>query len=227
MRARTLPAGGKDYNASEGSMLRVFSVTLLLCTAIWAGKPKTTGPFKGDGQNVEISATIVLDREQIQQMLGSDLEGHYILVNVTVTPKFGQEIAVRRDDFVLRTDKDGERAAPYVASQIAGKGALIVTVKPGEGTSGGPQFGSPYDYPAYSGGVGGGPTQITEAESKMQGGAKGNDPLLKTLNDKILPEKKTTSPVSGLLYFPLEKQKQKDLELIYNAPDGKVSIRFR
>ena len=33
--------------------------------------------------------------------------------------------------------------------------------------------------------------------------------------------------MAGLLYFPLGKQKVKDLELIYTAADGKVSIRFR
>ena len=51
---------------------------------------------------------------------------------------------------------------------------------------------------------------------------------MKVLNEKMMPEKKTDSePVSGLLYFPMEKQKQKDLELIYNTPDGKLSLRFR
>jgi len=61
----------------------------------------------------------------------------------------------------------------------------------------------------------------------MQTGAKGDTTLKKVLNEKILPEKKTETPVSGLLYFPLEKQKQKDLELWYNTPDGKLTLRFR
>jgi hypothetical protein len=115
-----------------------------------------------------------------------------------------------------------------VASQIAGRGALVVTEK-SAGTSGGPQFGSPYDYPAYGAGVGGGPSQVTEAQAKIQAGSKDKEsPLLKVLNEKIMPEKKTDSaPVSGLLYFPMEKQKQKDLELVYNSPDGKLTLRFR
>jgi hypothetical protein len=208
-------------------MLRIFAVALLLAATLCAGKPKTTGPFKNENQSIEISATLILDREQIKETVGSDLDGHYILVNVTVTPKFGGQIDVRRDDFMLKTDKDGERTAPYVASQIAGKGALIVTEKTTSGSTSGPQFGSPYDYPAYSGGVGGGPTQITEAQAKMQTGTKADSPLLKVLNEKILPEKKSDGPVSGLLYFPMEKQKQKDLELIYNTPDGRLTLRFR
>lgn len=208
-------------------MCRIFGIALLLSATIWAGKPKTTGPFKNENQSVEISATIILDKDEIKELVGSDLDGHYILVNVTVTPKFGKDLNLRRDDFVLRTDKDGERAVPYVGGQIAGKGALVVTQKIGQGTSGGPQFGSPYDYPAYSGGVGGGPSQITEAEGKVNSGAKGDVGLVKTLNDKMLPDKKTDVPVSGLLYFPMEKQKQKDLELYYTTPEGRLSVRFR
>src|SRR5207245_9200300 len=64
-----------------------------------------------------------------------------------LTPKFGSQIDIRRDDFMLKTDKDGERTTPFVASQIAGKGALVVTEKSVSGSTGGPQFGSPYDYP--------------------------------------------------------------------------------
>jgi hypothetical protein len=208
-------------------MLRLVGLTFLLAAALTAAKSKNNAPYKMSDQSVEIAATPILTREEIKETVGSDLGGHFLLIQVTITPKFGKEIDVRRDDFVLKTDKDGDRAKPFVASQIAGKGALVVSEKAG-GTSGGPQFGSPYDYPAYSGGVGGGPTQVTEAEAKMQKGVKEDAPLLKVLTEKIMPEKKTDSaPVSGLLYFPMEKQKQKDLELIYDSPDGKLRLRFR
>ena len=40
--------------------------------------------------------------------------------------------------------------------------------------------------------------------------------MLAVLKQKELPETKTDKPVSGLLYFPMEKQKAKDLELRYN-----------
>jgi hypothetical protein len=51
--------------------------------------------------------------------------------------------------------------------------------------------------------------------------------MLKVLKDKELPEIKTDQPVSGLLYFPMEKQKIKELELRYNVPDDKIVMRFR
>ena len=50
--------------------------------------------------------------------------------------------------------------------------------------------------------------------------------MLAVLKEKILPEKETDVPVSGLLYFPMEKQKMKDLELIYTTPEGKLLLRF-
>jgi hypothetical protein len=47
------------------------------------------------------------------------------------------------------------------------------------------------------------------------------------LKQKELPETKTGKPVSGLLYFPMEKQKVKDLELRYAVSDDKITMRFR
>jgi len=60
------------------------------------------------------------------------------------------------------------------------------------------------------------------------GTRKKENPLMRVLSEKILPEKEIDQPVSGLLYFPLDgKQKAKDLELIYTSPAGKISLRFR
>ena len=43
--------------------------------------------------------------------------------------------------------------------------------------------------------------------------------LAKVLDEKVLPEKKIDQPVSGLLYFPMEQQKMKDLELVYGGKE--------
>jgi hypothetical protein len=54
------------------------------------------------------------------------------------------------------------------------------------------------------------------------------DPVLAVLKSKILPEKKTAEPVSGLLYFSLEgKYKPKDLVLQYQTPAGTLRLAFR
>ena len=53
------------------------------------------------------------------------------------------------------------------------------------------------------------------------------DPLLAVLKARVLSEKDTTEPLSGLLYFFLEgKHKPKDVELLYRGPAGKLSLRF-
>ena len=51
--------------------------------------------------------------------------------------------------------------------------------------------------------------------------------MLDVLKEKILQEKETETAVSGLLYFPMEKQKLKDLELIYTTPEGRLLLRFK
>ena len=40
-------------------------------------------------------------------------------------------------------------------------------------------------------------------------------------------EKKIDQPVSGLLYFPMEQQKMKDLELVYGGKENRISLKFK
>ena len=55
---------------------------------------------------------------------------------VKVEPKYTKEIVIDRDDFLLRTDKDGDRSKPMAPSQIAGRGALVLTRTLGPGGDG-------------------------------------------------------------------------------------------
>jgi hypothetical protein len=51
--------------------------------------------------------------------------------------------------------------------------------------------------------------------------------LKKVLEDKILPEGKLEKPVSGLLYFPMEKQKLKDLQMVFGAKETRIDLHFK
>ena len=52
--------------------------------------------------------------------------------------------------------------------------------------------------------------------------------LATTLKEKILREKKTVEPISGLLYFPIDGEiKEKDLEFYYKGPAGRLSMIFK
>ena len=220
-------------------MIRLSLVLCLVPLLLCAGPKKTSGSAHGENEDLILTVTLYTDAADIQNLVGSDLGGHYFVANVKVEPKYGKEINIDRDDFVLRTDKDGERDRPYEGSQIAGRTALVVgKTKSGEGgavaesmpTYGGqPYPGAPVYYPSTGtaiGAGGGGPTETNKASVKTDSSDAPN-PLEKTLDEKILPQKKTDKPVSGLLYFPMEKQKLKDLQLLYGSAENRISLRFK
>jgi len=198
------------------------------------GKPPQT---RGENESVVITATLYARPEAVKEMLGSDLGGHYIVVALEVAPRFGKVVAINRDDFVLKSDKDGEKSGPFAPSQIAGRGAMVIRQTGGSGATGmhdndGPIVGGypgSIGPPRRIGGNGVGDAGAPEgAEAKTRTGAhEKDDPMLGVLKEKELPETKTDKPVSGLLYFPMEKQKVKDLELRYVPSDDKITMRFR
>ncbi|HLY20773.1 MAG TPA: hypothetical protein VKR61_26280 [Bryobacteraceae bacterium] len=220
-----------------GVKLTAFAV-LLACTLPARNNNETVKPAetRGENESVVITATLYEKPEAIKEVLGSDLDGHYIVVSVEVTPRFGKSVALTRDDFLLKTDKDGERSGPFAPSQIAGRGAMVVRQTGGSGATpmhdnpgpiiGGWPGGGP---PARLGGNGVGSAGAPDAaEAKTRTGSQEKEnPLLAVLKQKELPETKTDKPVSGLLYFPMEKQKAKNLELRYDMQGDKIVMRFR
>jgi hypothetical protein len=207
-------------------------LTLLIASAAFAAnKPSPTPTVKTGNADVELTATLYVDKASIAQLLGSDMGGYYVVVNVRLAPKNNEKIKVFRDDFQLRTDRDGERSKPFAASQIAGRGALVVTrTYEGGGVAaenGGPVFGGGIGGMGV-GGIGNSGSTISNS-AKIDSGSKNKEnPLLGVLKEKILAEKEIDEPLSGLLYFPMEpKQKIKDLELTYAGPGSKLMLRFR
>jgi hypothetical protein len=221
------------YNS--GMRLYAGIVVLLLAGMSWAApKAPTTG--KASNKSMELDATLYVDREAIQKLVGSDLDGYYVIVDLRLSPK--SKLTVSRDDFLLRTDRDGEKATPWEASQIAGPPGLVVSQN-GEGGVRSQQRGPVWGglggaYPTMGAGApevgnsAGPKANKTTAVNNDSNDAKKVDPVFEALKTKIFPEKETDQPVSGLLYFPMDpKQKAKDLELICTTPSGKLSIRFR
>ncbi len=94
----------------------------------------------------------------------------------------------------------------------------------------GPVFGPMgMPFPRSGGGIGNSAsTEEAVATVEPETGKQKENPMLKTLKEKILPEKEGTEAVTGQLYFLLEgKQKVKDLELLYKTPAGRLSVRFK
>jgi hypothetical protein len=214
------------------------AVAALLVPALVAADKDQKIRGKGSNDIVEITASPILNRDALKAQFGTDFGGYYIFMDVTVTPKMG-EMSVTRDDFLLRTDRDGERTKPFVPSQIAGPGVLIISQRGGGGAIMGDERGPVWggypgsgDRPRRMGGDGGaiGNSSEASAQATVQSADKNRkeDPVMKVLEQKMLPERKTADAVAGMLYFPLEiKQKVKDLELIYTSTAGKISVRFK
>ena len=215
-------------------------LTLSLPLIAFAAADKKLPIETTSNELVEITATPLIDKEQIKQELGSDLGGGIILVRVRVRPLGDKPFKIDRDDFNLLSDKDGQRSTPYSPSQIAGNSTLVVTSTGTRGAIGnqgnGPVWGGipglggrPQQLPGNGTSMGNGPGQVA-TEAKVAEGQKSDkpNPLLAVLKEKILPEKQITEPVTGLLYFQMEgKVKPKDLELYYKTTAGRLGLRFR
>jgi hypothetical protein len=180
-------------------------------------------PNQASNEQVALAGTVMLDRLEIRDALGTDLSPGYAVVRITVTPKTAASgsgnaaLRVSPDDFTLLSRKDGDRGGALDPNQIAAPGGALI-VKPaarqpgGDGTrTGGPIWGG-----------------VTVRASDGKAVNTENNPLLNALKAKLLPDGETKTPVEGLLYFAIDgKLKPKDLSLIYNGPAGKLVIDFK
>jgi hypothetical protein len=222
-------------------------------------KPEQTGPTQklvADGEasddKIGISAKAFLDRDSMKQAVGEYPGAGYIVVEVTVTPKGDEKISLDLDDFLLRSDKDGQHSRPLTPSQVAGNAVMVVkSVGGSQGRGMGQQNRVPYGYPgSYPGGYPGGgypgggypqtypgmgsPTagnataDTSDAAASIEEKGKGKpNPLLDALKAKVLKDGEIDHPVTGLLYFQIDgKVKPKQLELVYRKAPPRVSVRF-
>jgi hypothetical protein len=202
---------------------RVFALALLPALLLGApAKKQTVGSGRGENEDMILSVTLYTTPADVKELIGDDLGGHYIVADVKVEPKYGKTLNIDRDDFVLHTDDNGAKATPFAPSQIAGREAIIVTQNGAKESKGGITLGG------IGGGIGSGGSNPVNNQVKVQNPAtQKENPLEKTLEDKILVEQKTDKPVSGLLYFPMEKQKLKNLEIRYGGKDNRITLRFK
>jgi hypothetical protein len=209
---------------------RLLAIFLASVLFVSGAAKKTTATARGENDDVILNVTIYLDAAAVKEALGDDLGGHYIVAQVKVEPRYTKEITIDRDDFILRTDKDGDRTKPMAPSQIAGGGGLVLTRTDGPGGQGAERSRgwSIGGMGMGGGGVGGGggPENTGVKASAEKGGEK-ETPLKKMLDAKVLPEKKVEEPVTGFLYFPMENQKMKDLELLYGGKENRIRMRFK
>ena len=101
--------------------------TAFFLAAAASGADKKLPIEQTSNEMVSISATALLDKDQIHQELGSDLGPDMIVVRVQFRPVSDKPVRINLDDFLLVSDKDGQRSQPFAPSQIAGSTTLVVT----------------------------------------------------------------------------------------------------
>jgi hypothetical protein len=184
----------------------IFALVTLCAALVAADKRPPQG--RGEDESVVITAT-VLSPEQLKEAVGSDFGNNYTVLDVRLAPKGDKPYPVRLDDFILRSESSGEHSGPFAyASQIAGAGALVVEQK----------YGNKQNADS--------PKPLESTKVTMKDDAQG-DAALDALKKKMLTEKTVSEPVSGLLFFPLTKEKPRNLILSYKTPQSKLRLSFK
>jgi hypothetical protein len=219
-------------------------VPLLLVTAGLAPAQKNSDKVppsgKGSDSKVAIEATAYYDREQIKKLIGMDPGESIVVVAVKVAPAQGETVNLSLDDFLLRSDRDGQKSRPLEPAQVAGGTVMVIkSVGGSQGTGMSEQRRVPYGVPGTPGGggslpipgqspnVGSATADTSEARASIEEKPQKANPLLDVLKQKVLAEGEVDKPVEGLLYFLMEgKLRTKDLELVYRKAPPRVSLRF-
>ncbi len=187
--------------------LRLLCATAAVCVLV-AGAGKKSPQGQVEDATVSISATI-LSPDQLKEDFGSDFNGDYTVLEVQIAPKGGKPYMVHLDDFILRSESTGDHSGPFLsASQIEGAGAMVVERSYGNRSS--PDS----------------PRPLEGTKLQMKTGEKAGSALA-ALTQKMLADKTATEPVSGLLFFPLSKQKPKNLILSCKTPQSKLRLSFK
>jgi hypothetical protein len=202
------------------------AVMALMVASGWAADRK---PARGEASDASASITAtVLDSEEVRAVFATDFDNQFTVLEVRLEPKDGKPLPVHLDDFFMRSEATGDRGGPYAASQIGGAGELVIH-RANEGVKDKKGRFSGMAGPVFSPGAGAPPPksgEIDGSKNEIKDDAP-PDPALDLLKQKILAEKSITEPETGLLFFPLEKEKPKNLILTWTTPSGKLKVTFK
>jgi hypothetical protein len=212
-----------------------------------SGADKTEWRGQASDNKVTLDARLYIDKDEMKKLLGHDPGPSIVIVEITVTPAPGTTLKLDREDFLLRSDRDGQRSRPLDPAQIAGSAVMVISSRggtqgtgmaeerrvpwgvpgiPGGSPTGGPPRGLPM--PGQTPNVGTATADTSEAVASVEETEKKSNPLLDALKEKLLPGGELDKPARGLLYFLIEgKLRAKDLELVYRKAPPRLSIRFK
>ena len=186
-------------------------------------------PGQAGNDDIDLSASVILTPEEVQQALGADLGMGYLAVRMKATPKTEKPLRIGPDDFTIISRKDGQRSEALLPEEIAGSGGALV-VKSAQGDQNQSKRSVIIGGFGGSGGTGNSNAAANAGvEVKAADPKAADSPLLAALKAKGFPDKETKEPLEGLLYFRLDgklKLKPKDVSLLYKGPAGRMIIEF-
>jgi hypothetical protein len=229
--------------------MRITALAILwagVATLALADKKPVIAESNAGNESLEITASMVLEKEEMLQLVGVELPPGVVVAKVRVRLLSEEPVRIDIDDFTLLSHKDGQRSGPFSPTQLAGTTAIKIKMQQAGG--GGGMAGQPSRRPTWGGipgtmggPMGGGPMPgdggmigNTSSTGPVAGGVEATgdsqakeSPLLTALKEKTLPSAEIKESVSGLLFFPLEgKHKAKDLSMVYKGHSGRLVISF-
>jgi len=208
---------------------------LALAGAAWASDPIPKTVRVGD---IEFSARLVLDLDEIERLTGDRLDEEFSFVELTIRPLFDNMLELSRDDFTFRCRCNNERSEAVSPDMIAGAAVLALDTKR---TSRGGVFSQARDSVIGGGlpGTDGRPTRTPDAPSAFGSAGYGtaetqiraetheDDSLLGRLGRLEIPLEPTDEPISGYLYFQVDPtRKLKHYVLSYDGVYGEFQVTF-
>ncbi len=209
--------------------MKQITIVLVLAALVLPAADRKPLPGQAGNDDIELTGSVVVDREEVKQLVGIDLGAGYVVVRMKATPKSAQPVRIGPDDFTIISRKDGQKSQALLPGEIAGSGGTLVVRSTSQGGGAGAENRRTFGIGGMGGGMG---TShgVDTLDAKVQAGdAKASEsPLLAALKEKGLADKETKEPVEGLLYFPIEsKIKPKDLAIVYKGPAGKLVMEFQ
>ena len=180
-------------------------------------------------EDVALSARLVRDREEITRLVGNDLDGEYVLIELDVKPLYNENVQLIRDDFVLRSYRNGDQSFAQSPDRIAGEAVLVINE--GRARSAGDVFSQEPTLGTDTGGVTPGVLGAgagSAVETKVSAETREETTLIGRLRKLELAMGPTRIQVRGYLYFQLNpKHKLKHFVLDYDGSAGECTIPFK
>jgi len=217
-------------------MTRVLPLAAALVLGVWPAESQTAWEPVAT-PDAELQFRLIQEPKQIEQILGDDLGGEFLLVEVEARPLFNTVLEFEREQFLMRCRYDNETSKAQSPARIAGGAVLSLDRRSGSGgvfaqdqdpliVGGGP---GTTGRPRRVGGDGGafGNAGVARGETEVRQKRTEAEPLLERLERSELPLREALDPINGYLYFQMNpKRKLKHYELSYDGKFGEFTIGF-